>query len=61
MKARFRDPDSGKPQLLHTLNGSGLAVGRTLVAVLENYQQQDGNVRIPDKLQAYMGGQELLF
>jgi seryl-tRNA synthetase len=61
MKARYRDADSGKPQLVHTLNGSGLAIGRTLVAVLENYQQQDGNVRIPDKLQPYMGGQELLF
>ena len=61
MKARYRDAGSGKPQLVHTLNGSGLAIGRTLVAVLENYQQQDGNVRIPDKLQAYMGGQELLF
>jgi seryl-tRNA synthetase len=61
MKARYRDPQSGKPQLVHTLNGSGLAIGRTLVAVLENYQQQDGNVRIPEALQAYMGGQELLF
>jgi len=61
MKARYRDADSGKPQLVHTLNGSGLAVGRTLVAVLENYQQQDGNVRIPEKLQSYMGGQQLLF
>ncbi len=61
MKARYRDADSGKPQLVHTLNGSGLAVGRTLVALLENYQQKDGNVRIPDKLQPYMGGQELLF
>jgi seryl-tRNA synthetase len=61
MKARYRDPESGKPQLVNTLNGSGLAVGRTLVAVLENNQQQDGNVRIPDKLQPYMGGQQLLF
>ncbi|MCG6969681.1 MAG: serine--tRNA ligase [Gammaproteobacteria bacterium] len=61
MKARYRDPETGKPQLVNTLNGSGLAIGRTLVAVLENYQQQDGNVRIPEKLQAYMGGQELLF
>ncbi|WP_455211306.1 serine--tRNA ligase [Kaarinaea lacus] len=61
MKARYRDAESGKPQLVHTLNGSGLAVGRALVAVLENYQQQDGNVRIPDKLQPYMGGQQLLF
>lgn len=61
MKARYRDPQSGKPQLVHTLNGSGLAIGRALVALLENYQQQDGNVRIPEKLQAYMGGQQLLF
>ena len=61
MKARYRDPETGKPQLVNTLNGSGLAIGRTLVAVLENYQQQDGNVRIPQSLQAYMGGQELLF
>jgi len=61
MKARYRDAESGKPQLVHTLNGSGLAVGRTLVAVLENYQQQDGNVRVPEKLQTYMGGQKFLF
>ena len=61
MKARYRDADSGKPQLVHTLNGSALAVGRTLVAVLENYQQEDGNIRIPEKLQAYMGGRRLLF
>ncbi|MFJ3057406.1 serine--tRNA ligase [Herbaspirillum sp. NPDC087042] len=55
MQARFRNAQ-GKPELLHTLNGSGLAVGRTLVAVLENYQQADGSVDIPDVLQAYMGG-----
>ncbi|WP_455203546.1 serine--tRNA ligase [Kaarinaea lacus] len=61
MKARWRDPDTGKPALLHTLNGSGLAIGRALVAVLENYQQEDGNVRVPEKLQAYMGGKEFLF
>lgn len=60
MKARYRDSDGDKPQLLHTLNGSGLAVGRTLVAVLENYQQSDGRVRIPKRLQKYMGGQEFL-
>lgn len=53
--ARFRG-ESGKPALVHTLNGSGLAVGRTLVAVLENYQQADGSVVIPDVLQSYMGG-----
>jgi seryl-tRNA synthetase len=55
MKARWKDKDS-KPQLLHTLNGSGLAVGRTLVAVLENYQNEDGSVRIPKALVSYMGG-----
>ncbi|VAW79086.1 Seryl-tRNA synthetase, partial [hydrothermal vent metagenome] len=56
MKARWRNPDTGKPELVHTVNGSGLAVGRTLVAVLENYQQADGSVRVPTVLQAYMGG-----
>ena len=55
MQARFRNPQ-GKPELLHTLNGSGLAVGRTLVAVLENYQQADGSVEIPQVLRPYMGG-----
>ena len=59
MQARFRNAD-GKPELLHTLNGSGLAVGRTLVAVLENYQQADGSVLIPEVLRAYMGGVERL-
>lgn len=56
MKARFRNAETGKPELLHTLNGSGLAVGRTLIAVLENYQQEDGSVRVPEVLQPYMGG-----
>ncbi len=56
MQARWRNPDSGKPELLHTLNGSALAVGRTLIAVLENYQQADGSVQIPQILQSYMGG-----
>lgn len=56
MKARYRNPDSKKPELLHTLNGSGLAVGRTLVAVMENYQQADGSIAIPDVLQPYMAG-----
>jgi seryl-tRNA synthetase len=55
MQARFRNAQ-GKPELLHTLNGSGLAVGRTLVAVLENYQQADGSVEIPEVLRPYMGG-----
>ncbi len=56
MKARYRGGDGGKPALLHTLNGSGLAIGRTLVAILENYQRQDGSVAIPEVLQGYMGG-----
>ncbi len=60
MKARWRNPDTGKPELLHTVNGSGLAVGRTLVAILENYQQADGSVNIPTALQPYMGGVEIL-
>jgi seryl-tRNA synthetase len=55
MQARFRNAQ-GKPELVHTLNGSGLAVGRTLVALLENYQQADGSVTIPDVLHPYMGG-----
>ena len=59
MQARFRNAQ-GKPELLHTLNGSGLAVGRTLVAVLENYQQADGSVIIPEVLRPYMGGLERL-
>lgn len=60
MQARFRPEEGKKPELLHTLNGSGLAVGRTLVAILENYQQADGSVRIPDVLQPYMGGKTLI-
>jgi len=55
MQARWRNPETGKPELLHTLNGSGLAVGRTLVAVLENYQQRDGSVRVPEVLRPWMG------
>ena len=50
----------GKPELLHTINGSGLAIGRTLVAVLENYQQADGGIRVPDALKPYMGGVRVL-
>ena len=57
MQARWRNPETGKPELLHTLNGSGLAVGRTLVALLENYQQEDGSVLIPQALQSFMGGE----
>ena len=56
MKARWRNPETGKPELLHTLNGSGLAVGRTLLAVLENYQQADGTIKVPEVLIPYMGG-----
>jgi len=56
MQARWRNPETGKPELIHTINGSGLAVGRTLIAVLENYQNADGSVSIPDALQPYMGG-----
>ncbi|MCK7578611.1 MAG: serine--tRNA ligase [Chromatiales bacterium] len=60
LQARWRNPETGKPELVHTLNGSGLAVGRTLVAVLENYQQADGSVVIPEVLRPYMGGIERL-
>ncbi|WDE02840.1 serine--tRNA ligase [Thalassomonas viridans] len=56
MQARFRNSETNKPELLHTLNGSGLAVGRTLVAILENYQQADGSVKVPEVLQSYMNG-----
>ncbi|MEZ5567157.1 MAG: serine--tRNA ligase [Halioglobus sp.] len=60
MQARWRNPDTGKPELLHTLNGSGLAIGRTLVAIMENYQCADGSIDIPEALQTYMGGQRKL-
>lgn len=60
MQARWRNPQSAKPELVHTVNGSGLAVGRTLVAVLENYQQADGSVVVPEVLRRYMGGIEVL-
>ncbi|BBR53431.1 MULTISPECIES: serine--tRNA ligase [Pseudomonas] len=60
MQARWRNPETGKPELVHTLNGSGLAVGRTLVAVLENYQQADGSIRVPEVLKPYMGGVEVI-
>jgi seryl-tRNA synthetase len=56
MRARWRNPATGKPELLHTLNGSGLAVGRTLVAVMENYQQEDGSIVVPEILRPLMGG-----
>ena len=60
MQARWRNPQTGKPELVHTLNGSGLAVGRTLVAVLENFQEADGSIRVPEALRRYMGGMEVL-
>lgn len=60
MQARFRNPETNKPELLHTLNGSGLAVGRTLVAILENYQHADGSVSIPAVLIPYMNGVEVI-
>jgi len=56
MQARRRNPDTGKPELIHTLNGSGVAAGRALIAVMENYQQADGSIRVPDVLRPYMGG-----
>ncbi|MDH5501060.1 MAG: serine--tRNA ligase, partial [Gammaproteobacteria bacterium] len=58
MGARWRNPESGKPELLHTLNGSGVAAGRALVAVMENYQQADGSISVPAALQPYMAGQK---
>lgn len=59
MQARWREEATSKPQLIHTLNGSGLAVGRTLIAIMENYQDAAGNIRVPDVLQPYMGCTEL--
>jgi seryl-tRNA synthetase len=60
LQARWRNPETGKPELVHTLNGSGLAVGRTLIAILENYQEADGTVVVPEALRGYMGGLERL-
>ncbi|WP_148862660.1 serine--tRNA ligase [Marinobacter fonticola] len=60
MQARWRNPETGKPEFVHTLNGSGLAVGRALVAVMENYQQADGSIRVPEVLQPYMGGVDVI-
>jgi seryl-tRNA synthetase len=60
MKARRRNPETGKPELIHTLNGSGVAAGRALLAVMENYQQEDGSIRVPDVLQPYMGGLKVI-
>ncbi|MCW0375260.1 serine--tRNA ligase [Xanthomonas sacchari] len=58
MQARWRNPATGKPELLHTLNGSGTAVGRAMIAVMENYQNADGSITVPDALRPYMGGAE---
>lgn len=60
MQARYRNPNTGKPEFVHTLNGSGLAVGRTLVAVMENYQDKEGRITVPEVLRAYMGGVDKL-
>lgn len=60
MQARWRSPEEKKPQLVHTLNGSGLAVGRTMIAVMENYQQADGSIKVPEVLKPYMGGLEII-
>jgi seryl-tRNA synthetase len=60
MKARWRNPETNKPELLHTLNGSGLAVGRTLIAVMENYQDKEGNITIPEVLRPYMNNQTVI-
>ena len=56
MQARWRNPETGKPELVHTLNGSGVAVGRALIAVMENYQNADGSIDVPEALRAYMAG-----
>lgn len=60
MQARWRNPETGKPELVHTLNGSGLAAGRTLIAILENYQNADGSITVPEVLRKYMGGLEII-
>jgi seryl-tRNA synthetase len=60
MQARWRNPETGKPELLHTLNGSGVAAGRALVAVMENNQQADGSIVVPNALKPYMGGVEVI-
>jgi seryl-tRNA synthetase len=60
MQARWRNPETGKPEPLHTLNGSGVAVGRALVAVLENYQNADGSVTVPEVLRSYLGGADMI-
>jgi seryl-tRNA synthetase len=56
MQARWRNPETGRPEPVHTLNGSGVAVGRALIAVLETYQRADGSIEVPEVLRPYMGG-----
>jgi len=60
MRTRWRNPETGKTEFVHTLNGSGLAVGRTLVAVMENFQNKDGSIRVPEVLRPYLGGVRLI-
>jgi seryl-tRNA synthetase len=60
MQARWRNPETGKPEPVHTLNGSGIAIGRALVAVMENYQQEDGSIEVPAVLRPYMSGIALI-
>ena len=60
MKARWRNPRTGKPEFIHTLNGSGVAIGRAMIAVMENHQLEDGHIHIPRALQPYMGGQTVI-
>jgi seryl-tRNA synthetase len=60
MQARWRNPATGKPELLHTLNGSGVAVGRALIAVMENYQRSDGSIEVPSVLRPWMGGADAI-
>lgn len=60
MQARWRNPATGKPELAHTLNGSGVAVGRAMIAVMENYQNADGSITLPEALRPYMGGIETI-
>jgi seryl-tRNA synthetase len=60
MQARWRNPATGRPELLHTLNGSGVAAGRALIAVMENYQREDGTIAVPGVLVPYMGGTEVI-
>ncbi len=60
MQARWRNPDSGKPEPMHTLTGSGVAAGRALIAVMENFQEADGSIAVPDVLLPYMAGTKVL-